>query len=251
MTEIQLTEICAEFAIMLVSYGAEIYRTEDTIRRICTAYGHKNAEIYVTPANFIITVKSPDGVPITNSKNVSGRNTNLDRVGKLNELSRFICRMKPDSETIQKHLDTIRHRRTYSQPVLYLSYAAAGAAFTLFFGGGAVEAVFGSLLAIIVKFTSDKLSAIRASTFLNAVVCSMVMSLIAVGLSKAGAVPRFDKMIIGVSMSLVPGVALTNCMRDFISGDFFSGIYTLTEAILTAAGLAVGTGSAVAAVIKF
>ena len=61
MTEIQLTEICAEFAIMLVSYGAEIYRTEDTIRRICTAYGHKNAEIYVTPANFIITVKSPDG----------------------------------------------------------------------------------------------------------------------------------------------------------------------------------------------
>ena len=86
MTEIQLTEICAEFAIMLVSYGAEIYRTEDTIRRICTAYGHKNAEIYVTPANFIITVKSPDGVPITNSKNVSGRNTNLDRVGKLNEL---------------------------------------------------------------------------------------------------------------------------------------------------------------------
>ena len=263
MTEIQLTEICAEFAIMLVSYGAEIYRTEDTIRRICTAYGHKNAEIYVTPANFIITVKSPDGVPITNSKNVSGRNTNLDRVGKLNELSRFICRMKPDAETIQKHLDTIRHRRTYCMPVLqrisrdtgvpvlYLSYAAAGAAFTLFFGGGAVEAVFGSLLAIIVKFTSDKLSAIRASTFLNAVVCSMVMSLIAVGLSKAGAVPRFDKMIIGVSMSLVPGVALTNCMRDFISGDFFSGIYTLTEAILTAAGLAVGTGSAVAAVIKF
>lgn len=193
MTEIQLTEICAEFAIMLVSYGAEIYRTEDTIRRICTAYGHKNAEIYVTPANFIITVKSPDGVPITNSKNVSGRNTNLDRVGKLNELSRFICRMKPDAETIQKHLDTIRNRRTYSQPVLYLSYAAAGAAFTLFFGGGAVEAVFGSLLAIIVKFTSDKLSAIKASTFLNAVVCSMVMSLIAVGLSKAGAVPRFDK----------------------------------------------------------
>ena len=86
MTEIQLTEICAEFAIMLVSYGAEIYRTEDTIHRICTAYGYKNAEIYVTPANFIITVKSPDGVPITNSKNVSGRNTNLDRVGKLNEL---------------------------------------------------------------------------------------------------------------------------------------------------------------------
>ena len=166
MTEIQLTEICAEFAIMLVSYGAEIYRTEDTIRRICTAYGHKNAEIYVTPANFIITVKSPDGVPITNSKNVSGRNTTLDRVGKLNELSRFICRMKPDAETIQKHLDTIRHRRTYSQPVLYLSYAAAGAAFTLFFGGG-------DLLLIFFALTTANLCLILAATTCNSPYAAM------------------------------------------------------------------------------
>ena len=52
-------------------------------------------------------------------------------------------------------------------------------------------------------------------------------------------------------MALVPGVALTNCMRDFISGDFISGIYTLTEAVLIAVGMAVGAGSAVAAVIKF
>lgn len=50
---------------------------------------------------------------------------------------------------------------------------------------------------------------------------------------------------------MFPGVALTNCMRDFISGDFISGIYTLTEAVLIAVGMAVGAGSAVAAVIKF
>lgn len=251
MNEVQLTEICSEFAVMLISYGAEIYRTEDTVTRICAAYGHKEAEIYVTPANFIITLKSSDGTPVTNSKSVYGRNTNLDRVGKLNELSRFICRMKPDAETIERHLEGIRRRKVYSEPVMYLSYAASGAAFTVFFGGGVVEAIFGALLAMVVKFTTDKLEKIRASTFLNAVVCSMVMSFLAMALAYMGAVPRFDKIIIGVSMSLVPGVAMTNCMRDFISGDFFSGIYTLTEALLTAAGMAVGSGSAVAAVIKF
>lgn len=251
MNEVQLTEICSEFAVMLISYGAEIYRTEDTVMRICAAYGHKDAEIYVTPANFIITLKSPDGTPVTNSKSVYGRNTNLDRVGKLNELSRFICRMKPDAETIGRHLDSIRRRKVYSEPVMYLSYAALGASFTVFFGGGAVEAFFGALLAMVVKFTTDSLAKIRASTFLNAVVCSMIMSFIAMALASVGAVPGFDKIIIGVSMSLVPGVAMTNCMRDFISGDFFSGIYTLAEALLTAAGMAVGSGSAVAAVIKF
>ncbi len=65
-----------------------------------------------------------------------------------------------------------------------------------------------------------------------------------------GAVPHFDKMIIGAATTMVPGVAITNCMRDFISGDFYSGIYSLTEALLTAIGLAVGSGTALAAAIS-
>lgn len=250
MTEIKLIEICSEIACMLISYGAEIYRVDDTVRRICTAYGYENAEIYTTPANFIITLKDKKGTPITDTRAVKGRETNLDRVGKLNELSRFICARKPDAETVFKRIEAIKSRRTYSSTAIYISYLVVGGAFTIFFGGGAVEAVFGALLAVMIRFLETQLVKVKASAFLNAVVCSMVISLLAVGISEIGFVPRFDKMIIGAYMTLVPGVAMTNCMRDFISGDFLSGIYTMTEALLTAAGMAVGAGSAVAAVIK-
>ncbi len=250
MTEKELTGICSELAFMLIRYGAEIYRVEDTISRICHAYGHEEAEIYSTPANFIITVKDSENNPITDSKSISGRETNLDRVGSINELSRYICSKKPSAEKIYKHIEEIKSRPVYSTPVKYISYFVVGTAFAVFYGAWGLEAVFGGLLALLVRFIEGRLRSVKASTFLNTTVCSLAVSLLAVGLCRLGIVPRFDRMIIGAAMTMVPGVAMTNCMRDFISGDFISGIYTMAEALLTAAGMAVGAGSAVAAAIN-
>lgn len=251
MTEIQLIEICSEMAGMMVIYGAEIYRVEDTITRICHAYGHDEAQIYTTPANFIITVKDEKGVPYTDSRGIAGRATNLDRVGRLNELSRYICAKKPSAEVITEQLEEIRNRRTYSSFAIYVSYAIVGAAFTIFFGGTASEAAYGAVLALLVRFLDRRLDRLKPGVFLNAVVCSMALSLAAVSINNLGLVTQFDRMIIGASMTMVPGVQMTNCMRDFIHGDFISGIYTMTEALVVAVGLAVGAGSAVAAVISF
>ena len=43
-------------------------------------------------------------------------------------------------------------------------------------------------------------------------------------------------------MIFVPGVAITNSIRDFLSGDMLSGLARMTEAVLTAISLAAGAG---------
>ena len=43
-------------------------------------------------------------------------------------------------------------------------------------------------------------------------------------------------------MILVPGLALTNSMRDLIAGDYVSGQARLAEALLTATAIALGAG---------
>ena len=48
--------------------------------------------------------------------------------------------------------------------------------------------------------------------------------------------------ITGAIMPLVPGVAITNAVRDTISGDLISGSARLIEAFLTAVAIAVGVG---------
>ena len=49
-------------------------------------------------------------------------------------------------------------------------------------------------------------------------------------------------IIIGVIMPLLPGVALTNCIRDIMNGDLVSGSARLMEALLTGGCIAVGAG---------
>ena len=41
-------------------------------------------------------------------------------------------------------------------------------------------------------------------------------------------------------MLLVPGVALTNAMREIVAGDTYSGLSRTAEAILIATGIALG-----------
>ena len=43
-------------------------------------------------------------------------------------------------------------------------------------------------------------------------------------------------------MLFVPGAALTNALRDFLTGDMLSGVSRLTEAVAIAVSLAAGAG---------
>ena len=62
---------------------------------------------------------------------------------------------------------------------------------------------------------------------------------------------QLDKIIIGAFMGLVPGVAITNFMRDVLAGDLFSGITKLAESLLTATALALGAGIALSVARSF
>jgi uncharacterized membrane protein YjjP (DUF1212 family) len=51
-----------------------------------------------------------------------------------------------------------------------------------------------------------------------------------------------DKIIIGSIMLLVPGLSITNAIRDTIAGDLVAGISRGLEAFLVAVAIAVGSG---------
>ncbi|MFR4356374.1 MAG: threonine/serine exporter family protein, partial [Clostridia bacterium] len=52
----------------------------------------------------------------------------------------------------------------------------------------------------------------------------------------------YQPVIIGTLMIFVPGVAITNAIRDFLSGSMLSGICRMMEAFLIAVALAAGAG---------
>ena len=57
---------------------------------------------------------------------------------------------------------------------------------------------------------------------------------------------NLEAVIIGAIMPLVPGVAITNAVRDTLQGDYVSGCARILEAFLKAAAIAIGVGAAMA-----
>ena len=101
-----------------------------------------------------------------------------------------------------------------------------------------------ALIGPIIKIISELMDRFRTNPFFITIICSMVAAFLAVVSYELNFAQNIDKMIIGLVMNLVPGVALTNSVRDVIAGDFIAGQTKMTEAILTATSIAIGTGIA-------
>ena len=57
---------------------------------------------------------------------------------------------------------------------------------------------------------------------------------------------NMDVVIISSIMPLVPGVAITNAVRDTLQGDYLSGMARILEVFLKAAAIALGVGVGIA-----
>lgn len=248
----ELLDISSTIGYMLLKYGAEIYRVEDTIYRICKAYGFENTEmknhveVYAIPASLLITIEDNDGITYTTSKRISNRLTDFDKVDALNNLSRRICSLKPEHEETIQQIEQIKSRKTYPYSIRVISFVIVGFTFALFFGGKIPDAIIGGITGAIIKILLSYLSKFKPSLFLESVASAMSASIIAIIALKCGFITDIEYAIIGPLMNLVPGITLTNCMRDFIAGDFNAGIYTMTEALIVAVGMAVGAASIIA-----
>ena len=125
---------------MLIS-GAEVGRVEDSIRRICMAYGAVRVDVFSITSSIVATMYGPDFGSLTQTRRISRLGTDMHRLDKLNQLSRRICRSKPSPEDAAEELKQISNSKQYSFTVQLLIYAMISASFTVFFGGNWQDAL--------------------------------------------------------------------------------------------------------------
>ncbi len=76
--------------IMLIS-GAEIARIEGTIHYILGCCHDRNAQTMVFSTGIFVSLDSPEGEALTLVRRVEARSTNLNRIYRVNEVSRKLC----------------------------------------------------------------------------------------------------------------------------------------------------------------
>ena len=96
--------IAMEMGKRILTCGGEVHRAEETIRRICTAYGAVTVDVNAILSMIILTADF-ENEEKTSFCRVSIGVNNLGRLAKLNGLSRRICVMKPSKEEFLALLD--------------------------------------------------------------------------------------------------------------------------------------------------
>ena len=224
----------------ILRHGAETYRVEECITRICRAYGYPNTDVFVIPSSIVVTITDGDGSYLTRTRRVLRRDTDLDKVDKLNALSREVCANCPGYDEVMARLQEIEQGPVYSPRMQMFGYGMISAFFTLFYQGGLLDASAAFVLGVLLKWVIDKLAKFEASSFFINIVGGAFTACGCYLAVKAGFAHNQDKMIIGMLMNLVPGIALTNAMREFIAADLISGMIKFAEALITSIGIAIG-----------
>lgn len=98
-----LADMTVQIGYELAVAGAETYRVEETMRRVIEAYGTEG-QAFAIPNCVAVSFVTPNTKPLTIMKRVGYHGNDLERIEKLNALSRRICAEVPDPETAQRWL---------------------------------------------------------------------------------------------------------------------------------------------------
>lgn len=226
--------------LLLVS-GAEVMRVEDTVSRLCAAYGFVQSDVFTITSDIILTATTPDGDVITQSRRVRARSTDLDRVERINALSRSVVARPMPADDFKAAIEAERPSIAYTAPTQLLLYGAISAVFSIFFGGDGLDALASFCSGLVLFAALQTGSRLRMNSILLSTLCSAVTALAVVGLTTLGLGHHADKIIIGNIMLLIPGLALTTSLRDMISGDTLSALMGFSEALIRALGIAIGS----------
>lgn len=231
---------------MLVS-GAEVSRVTDSIHRICSAYGCKadRTNAFVITSNMQVTIETPEGDIITQIRQVVRNDINYDKLDRLNDLSRYICSEKPGLEAIRESFLKVMKRPQHSRWISLLAAAMIAGGFAVFFGGSLIDGVVSALLGVFIatmgKFLAKYDENQMARVFMTSIAAGLLsIVLVYLGLALFSVPTHIDKIIIGGIMLLIPGIALTNAVRDMLIGDIVTGLLRLTNSLLLAIAIACG-----------
>ena len=236
--------LAADAARIVLESGAETYRAEETAQAVCSALGGVEAECFATPTGIMLSFYGLDGHVRSITRRVSSRRMNLERIALVNELSRKLYAGMLDFDEASAELGRIEEIGGHSTLLSILAAAMGTGFFTLLFGGLWNDALAAAAIGAILSRITRALAWRRISDFFTNIVGGAAAAMACLLCARAGIVTHPSIAIIGVIMLLVPGVAITNAIRDIIAGDLVAGVARAADAFISAAAISIGAGAA-------
>lgn len=228
---------------ILLSSGAETYRVEDTMNHILKTSKVEQIDALALMTGITVTLNDPQlEMPISMVRTIESRSTNMNNIIKVNAISRNYCGGKITLEEANAQLRNVKEK-LYSRMQFNIATTLVTTGFAMMFGGSILDVLvttlMGGWLSLCITFSKIKKIDVIVQDVISCAGIALFTMMI-----QAGFLPSIDIdiVIVAALMPLVPGVAITNAIRDTLQGDYLSGCARILEAFLKAASVAVGAG---------
>ncbi|MFV0561321.1 MAG: threonine/serine exporter family protein [Enterococcus sp.] len=227
-----LLDTCLLAGKVMMESNAEMYRVEDTMSRIAASSGDYRLVSYVTQTGLFVGLDRSSTIRM---EQITNRSTNLEKVVKVNSLSRNYATHQLDLHELYQELQKIDKEQFFFPKWLQvLSAAVISATIMVMFGGSMSDVPITFLIGgigYIIYLVSLVFFRMR---FLAEFLSSLFIGFAGIFCVRFGLGISEDMIIIGCVMPLVPGVQITNAIRDLLAGHYLSGVSRGTEAAVTA-----------------
>ena len=220
---------------IMLECNAESYRVEETMNYILSTSNFETCEAFAMATGIFATLDDNCIDSITEIRRVPNRDTNLNRIYKVNTISRKLVTKEIDLDTAYQQLQDLKESE-YPQWLKDVGLILMCGFYTALYGATITEmliaACAGMLLPLIYKLDPK----LKLGTFILNLV-SIIPCTVLIILFQRYFFPdaRIGISIVGLIMPAVPGTAI----RDTLRGDYNSGMARAVEAFVTALSIAI------------
>lgn len=238
----EVLSFAVELGDNLLRSGGEVYRVEDSVLAILNAYDITDCDVYVLSNGIFASANESEEDACSVIRHVPLAPTNLGRIAALNHLCRQVCSKEVSIDSAWLSLQAIKQEVLYSRRILLIATAIGCSGFSMLYGANLLSAFCALIIGLLEYLFMQGLAKSTTSKAVVNVLTAAFVTIFAVMFYAIGLPVQYDKIIIGNIMPLVPGIAFTSSIRDFINSDYLAGTIKLIDALLTAFCIAVGVG---------
>lgn len=243
----QLLVLCTRAGSLLLQFGGETSRVEEMITWLAESAGTSSDQVqsFVTPTGIFVSMNTPSGTQTKLTRVRGPFSLNLAKVTEINELSRSFSRGEYTLAEATAALERIALAPAiYPLSLRRMCAGISSGSFTVVIGGNAEGFLIAAAAGLLAQLVTEWLGQ-YVPRFFGVLLAGLCSAFVAATCAAWLHTPAVGAIIVGAVLPLLPGLAVTNAIRDLLAGDLLSGVARGAEALFTAVAISVAVTVAI------
>lgn len=247
----ELLNVILDLGRAMIVNGAEVWRVEEILNRICDAYSFREHDLLVMGKTLQATVQTEDGQIITQIKCIERAGHDDDKLERLFTVVHGIFENPADPKALKDQIREITESPGAPPWVPLAGSVIATGGFMLFFNGDIRDIFVAGILAVAVQLILQSVMSKLNNAMAANAFAAFDIGLIIMLTTLLGAVRQPSAIVTAEIMLLLSGLGITNGFRDLLHNDVLSGMTDTINAFLGTLGIVIGMTLAIFVVFHY